>query len=120
MWKLDDRETYWYPVQVPMTDPETGRKQTFSFTAELRRLPQSELEEFMGKIKAGIESGDPVRDLDVCERVFVGWRDIQAPDGSQLEVNDSNRQKVLDTHPAPKQIVLAWMKSLGMDGRAKN
>lgn len=120
MFKLDDRQTYWHPVEVPMLNAETARKQNFTFQGEFFRLPQAELEDLLQRIREGTENGKPVRDREVVDLVFKGWKDIVDADDSQLEVNDTNRDRLLQRHPVQTQIVKAWMKSLGFEGRAKN
>lgn len=122
MFTLDDDTTYWFPVQVKMATNE-GRQRTFTFDAEFERLPQSELEDLLERVRRGADpekDDPPVRDREVVDRVFRAWRKVFGPDGSELVVNDTNRERLLETHPTQASIVRAWMKSVGLEGRAGN
>ncbi len=116
MFKLDQSETYWYPVTVEMTSDD-GRRRKFDFEAEFERIPQSEIKEMF---RPRDEDEPKLQDDEVVERVFRGWRKIVGPDDQPLEVNHENRRKLLDTYPVTSSIVKAFLKSIGIEGRAKN
>lgn len=118
MFTLDDKdETYWYPVPVEMISKEDGRKQKFTFDAEFARLPQDEIDELFRKR----EDDEPaLKDEQVVAKVFRGWRKVQDADGSELAVNDENRERLLKRYPVQKSIVMAYLKSIGIEGRLKN
>lgn len=117
MFNLDDvGDTYWYPVSVELTDKE-GKKQRFKFDAEFVRLPQDEITELFRKRE---EDEVALKDIEVLERVFRGWRGIGMADGRPLDVNEDNRDKLLNLHPVPSSITSAYLKSLGFEARAKN
>lgn len=117
MFKLDESPTYWYPVVVEMTAQEGGRKQKFTFEAEFNRITQDELNEIF-RVRG--EDDAPLKDSEVLDRVFVGWRDIQDASGHPLQVNASNREQLLNRFPVPGCIVKAFLKSIGIEGKAKN
>ena len=112
-----ENETYWYPVQVELTAKEGGRKQKFDFEAEFNRLPQDEINELF---RSRGEDEEKLRDADVIERVLVGWRKIKDHNGEDLIVNDENRATLLKQFPVPASIVKAFLKSIGIEGKAKN
>jgi hypothetical protein len=118
MFQLDDSPSYWYPVPVELVDAN-GRTRKFSFDAEFARLEQDEITEMF---RPRDEGEPPLRDADVVERVFRGWKPDQVKDvdGSPLEVNDTNREKLLNRFPVPRSIVKAYLKSIGVEGKAKN
>lgn len=116
MFTLDQSPTYWFVVPVEMTD-ENGRRRKFDFDAEFNRLPRSEITELL---RTREEGESPLKDADVVERVFVGWRRINDANGNELVVNAANRAALLDTHPVEASIVRAYLKSLGIEGAAKN
>jgi hypothetical protein len=115
MFKLDEEEGYWYPVTLELVDGE-GKKRKGDFDAYFARLQQSEITELLSR-----EEGDePIKDQDICDKVFLKWRKVQGADGSELAVTDENRAKLLDIFPVRPNVVRAWLKSIGIEGRSKN
>jgi len=116
MFKLDQGNTYWFPVTVEMTDAE-GRKRKFDFDAEFERIPQDEINDFFRKREEGEE---PLKDADLIERVFRGWRRVQDAEGRDVPVTPENRAALLNVFPVSPSIARAWLKSIGIEGKAKN
>lgn len=116
---LDNEESHFFPVQVPMLDKD-GRKRQFQFDAEFTRLPQAELEELLARVREGAKNDNPVKDSEILDRVLIGWRKVQDSEGRELEVNADNRHRLLQKVPVQSCIVKAWMKSLGFDGKLGN
>lgn len=114
MFKLEDRNTRFYPVEVPMKDDE-GRERKFKFDGEFNILTQDEAEELLK-----VNSTEVVRDAVICDRVFAGWRKVQGPDDRDLAINDENKTKLLNVLGMRGAIVRAWMKSAGLEGLLKN
>lgn len=117
MFQLDQEKTYWYPVVVEMTAKEGGRKQKFTFEGEFNRLPQDEITELF---RPRSEDETPLKDAEVLDRVFVGWRQVQDAEGRTLEVNPENREALLNRFPVSSSVVKAFFKSIGVEGKAKN
>lgn len=117
MFQLDQDKTYWYPVTIEMTAKEGGRKQKFTFEAEFNRIAQDEITELF---RTRGEDESPLKDAEVLERVFVGWRDVQDAAGRPLEVNPENREQLLNRFPVSACVVKAFFKSIGIEGKAKN
>lgn len=108
MFILDDsKKTRWFPVEVEVFNDE-GRKRTFPFDGEFAATTQDEVNE---TIKSGLT------DIEIAERKLVGWRKIQTPDGSQLEVTDENRRRLVLQPGVARAIVKAWMKSVGIEAK---
>lgn len=116
MFTLDQDATYWFPVTVEMTDKD-GRRKKFDFDAQFNRLEQDEINEMFRKRE---DDEPPIKDSEVVARVFAGWRKIADKDGGELAVNDDNRTRLLNTFPVQSSIVKAFLKSIGIEGRAKN
>lgn len=110
-------ETYWYPVTVQLAATEGGRQQKFTFEAEFKHLEQ----EVVSEMFRTREEGEPaLKDAEVLDKVLVGWRDVQDAEGRPLAVNDENRALLLNIFPVPSSIVKAFLKSIGIEGKAKN
>ncbi|KAB2901282.1 MAG: hypothetical protein F9K31_02535 [Dokdonella sp.] len=116
MFKLDQSDSYWYPVQVEMTDA-AGRRTRFSFEAQFERLPQSDINEIF-RVRG--EDEPPLKDSEVLDRVLRGWRGVQDAEGRELEVTPENRAMLLEIFPVPASIIRAFLKSIGWEGKAKN
>jgi len=117
MFKLGQSESYWYPVTIELVDVE-GKKKKFDFDAKFKRLDDDERRDLLVR-----EDGDdrPLpKDKEVVQQVFEGWRKVQDAEGGELTVNDSNREALLKVEGMTRAIVIAWAKSIGIEGRAKN
>jgi len=112
-----ESQPYWYPVVIELNDNE-GKKKKFEFDAQFERLDDDERSDFLYRPE-GDDRPLP-NDAQICERVFKGWRKVNDEEGAQLEVNDSNRQALLKVEGIKKAIAKSWLKSIGIEGRAKN
>jgi len=106
MFKLDLSPTYKYPVNLELVDAD-GRPVKRSFEASFARLDQTEIDELLDGARAG-----EVKDLQICERVLVGWSGIQDGDGNAIEFSPEARARLLNVHPVRPSVVVAWMESL--------
>jgi len=116
MFTLDEGSTYWYPVTVEMTGSD-GRRKRLDFEAEFERLPQDEINEMF---RQRDEDEPALKDVDVIDRVLRGWRGVKDASGEVLEVNASNRARLLNVYPVQPSIIRAFLKSIGIEGKAKN
>lgn len=116
MFQIDQEETYWYPVPIELTNAE-GRMKKFDFDALFERIGQ---EEFNDLFRPREEGEEPLKDADVVERVFRGWRRVQNADGSETPVTPENRARLLNIRGVPAAITRAYLKSNGIEGKAKN
>lgn len=115
MFKLDQNENFWFPVSLELTGDE-GKKLRMDFDAQFKRIAQSEITALLHR-----EEGEaPPTDQQIVDAVFVGWRKVQDADGAELPVNAENRTRLLDTFPVRREVVRAWLKSIGIEGKAKN
>lgn len=116
MLKLDQSESYWYPVVIELIDAE-GKKKKFDFDAKFKRLDEDERAE-LAKKTGGDDAEITVRDL--VQDIFIGWRKVQDSNGDELVVNDDNRSKLLKVEGIHSAILNSWKKSIGIEGNAKN
>lgn len=80
--------TYFAPAEFNVLDAD-GKLAKQLFDIQCKRLKKSELEQLDVDIKAWAEerraNKEPGNsDRKIIERVIVGWRAVQAPDGSEL------------------------------------
>lgn len=116
MFTIDQDDLYWYPVTIELTNAD-GRRKKFDFDAQFERIGQDEFNELFRKRE---DDESPLKDADVVERVFRGWRRVHNADGSETPVTDENRAKLLNIRGVPGAIALAYLKSNGIEGKAKN
>lgn len=107
--------TYWYPVTVDLLG-EDGKTQKFEFDAKFKRLTDQEQQDIFNPP----EGGKVISDNEVCDRVFVGWRNVYYGTGDEFPVDDANRELLLSIVPTRARVVAAWMKSIGLEGKVKN
>lgn len=108
---LSSKPSYWFKVTVKRPNDEKGNWDSFDFMGEFKRRSAPEIQEM---VKKGLPA-----DAELLGTEFIGWRDIKQPDGSVLEVNDSNRTALLAEPFVESAIVRAWLESAVM-GPAKN
>lgn len=109
MFILDDtKKTRWFPVEVEVFNDE-GRKRTFPFDGEFETTTQDEVNDFLNRC---------MKDVEIADQKLVGWRNIQTPDGGQLEVNAENRRRLIQQPGVARAIVKAWMKSVGIEAKS--
>ena len=111
MFVLSNKPSYWFKVTVRRPNDESGGWDTFDFMGEFHRRDKQ-------YIKAMFEKGAP-GDAKIVESEFIGWKDVKQPDGSELEVNASNRTALLAQLGVEASIVRAWLES-SVTGPAKN
>jgi len=112
MFKLGKSQDYKWPVEVKLpTDGGGWTKETFD--AQLRRLPQSRLDELRSKGEAS-----EVSDSEICREIVVGWSGVT--DGEdQVPFSPENLSRLLDIPGVAHAIVMAWIESLS-GSRRKN
>lgn len=106
---------YWYPVTVDLIG-EDGKTQKFEFDAKFKRLTAEQQRD----IFSPPDGGSVPNDNEILDLVFLGWRKVYLSNGEEVPVNDENRATLLSIPPTPARITLAWMKSIGIEGKAKN
>lgn len=108
---LNDKKTYRFPCTVKRPNETTGKWEAFEFSCEFNRRSRPEIE-------AIFKAGAP-NDAEIVATEFVGWAGVKQPDGSDLEVNDSNRVVLLAEPFVQAAIVRAWLES-AVTGPQKN
>lgn len=78
-------ETYLWPVHYKMPD-ESGALHAFEFKGRFRYL---DLDQIKAEAEAGVKDGDFIR------KVFVGFKGINAPDGSEQPDTPENITELL-------------------------
>lgn len=108
-------DSYYYPVVVELVD-EDGNKNRFSFDAKFLRLDTDEQKDILNP-----PEGQTVpNDKDLLKRVLVGWRGVRLASGDEVPFSPEARERLLAISPTPGCIVIAWMKSIGIDAKVKN
>ena len=128
MFVLDQSDSYLWPVSLEL--PENGKKKTFTFNAEFKRLPQEEVEElrqrhsvqikrivaamdrFNNEDELGInDAGDETREL--CNAVLCGWEKVTDAAGEPVIFTEAAKRRMYQVQGAPAAIFDAWIESLG-------
>lgn len=131
MFVIDQSDSYSWPVSIEL--PVNGAKKVFTFDAEFRRLPQSEVEELrqrhannLAKIRRVlaaldsysqeeadgiVEVGDETREL--CDEVLCGWSKVSDSSGEEVEFSEASKRQMYKVQGAPGAILTAWLDSLG-------
>ncbi len=112
MFKLDQSQSYSWPVAVEF--PISGGKfEKQTFDAEFKRLPQSRMKEVLST------ETETIPDLEFSKEVLLGWKGIQAADGSEIPFSESARDQLLDVPLVARAVVMAFLNS-ATGGKIKN
>ena len=108
---LSNKPTYRFKVVVKRPNDESGGWDAFEFLGEFKRLAQTEIDAlFKEKLP---------EDLPLLERVWIGWSGVKTAEGTELEVNASNRTLLLAEPGVRTALLRAWLES-AVTGPAKN
>lgn len=108
---------FWFPVVVELLDKESGRRKKFQFDGQFEEADQPDLIEMFRRREEGEEK---LKDTDVLDRYFHGWRKIDDRAGKPVPVTPENRERLLRKAGVAKGIVNAFLKAHGLDGLVKN
>lgn len=113
MFKIATSQTYFFPVAVELPG-DNGKTSKVTFDAEFRRLTQTQLEDFTGRVKDGSLTDDAF-----VREVLVGWKGVQDEDGNDLPFSEGNRDMLMDIYPVRSSVIKAFFESIS-GARAKN
>jgi hypothetical protein len=128
MFVLDQSDSYFWPVSIEL--PENGKKKTFTFDAEFKRLPQEDVEKLRQRhtiqIKRIVEAMDSYKDEDglgindagdetreLCDAVICGWAKVKDAAGDDVPFTEASKRRMYQVQGAPAAIFDAWIESLG-------
>jgi hypothetical protein len=114
MFKIAQSDRFTFPVPVEIVG-DNGRRITQTFDATFKRLTQPEFKQLMQRAQA-----NEIDDLAIAADVLLGWRGIQAEDGTDMPFSDENREKLLQIWPVLPAVVSAFIESHGPKAKAKN
>jgi hypothetical protein len=114
MFKLDLSNTYWWPVKFAVPREAGGTVDTFTFTAEFRRLPVDESTSIFDEA-----AKKKAPDNDIARQLIVGWKDVMDGNGAPVPFSDVALARALTIHGFGSAVVQAYVDSLSQ-GAAKN
>lgn len=114
MFKLGQSDSFSYPVEVEVVG-DGGKRSTYTFDAQFRRLPSDELNEISRRAREG-----DVNDAGLVREVLVGWKGILDEDGSELPFSEASRERVCRVWPVTPSIVAAFLEANSPKGKQKN
>lgn len=113
MFVIGKSDSYSWPVTVEFP-VDNGKMETQSFTARLKRLPQTKLEE----IELAMVN-EKMSDREVAKEVLVGWEDVVDANSKEIPFSDTAKDQLLDHALVAGAIVRALHESL-RGGKRKN
>lgn len=119
------KENFTWPVVYRMPT-DGGEFEENEFLAIFKLLPQDEMDQILAKARtAGATLGAmqaAALDLDneILDKAFVGWKDVQLPDGSAFEVTPENRANLLRLPGMRSALVLAFFSTINGQAARKN
>ena len=119
--------TFTWPISY-RERTDGGRYRQHNFTAEYKRLPQSELEEIQlsyQRLKSDVSRDVPVDSIptrEICNRIWVGWSDIFEEDGTtQVPFSEELKSELVQREGLADAIVETYIESAAQaKAKAKN
>jgi hypothetical protein len=102
MFKISVSPSYSYPVTVDLP----GARVKPTFDAVFKRLPQSELDVLIEKVKS-----NEMDDAGFVREVLVGWKGVSDETG-ELVFSEENLSSLLNVYPVARCVVEAFYASL--------
>jgi len=104
MFKLDQTESFYWPVEVNIpTDGGKHDKQTFD--AQFKRVSQTRLQEMRQEIEDG-----KATDAGFVREVMVGWRGV-TDRGTEVPFSETTLAQLLDIPTVEASIVMAFVQA---------
>jgi len=101
---LDQSPSYKWKVEVNVN--KDGTVHTEVFTALFKNITQSRFKEMIKMVE-----DKQIDDIDVTKEILVGWEDMEAADGTQVEFNKSNLHKLCEVRGFATAVGFAFMES---------
>ena len=98
--------TFFWPVKVELA-VDNGKYEKQSFDAEFKRLPQSKIEEIVGKIR----SEEITSDVLLARDLIVGWRGVLDDQGNEVPFSEAMKDQLLDVPTVASSIVSAFFEA---------
>ena len=122
---LKQSDSYTWPVSIKLP-ANGGKRERQTFDAELKRLPQSRINEIQllanNRVKAlerGDDVGDGISDLSIADEILVGWDGIVDGDGEPVPFSKGSKAQLLDVPFMAGAIIEAFFDSL-VEQKRKN
>jgi hypothetical protein len=122
---LKRNPTFTWPISY-RERTDGGRYRQHNFTAEYKRLPQSELEEIQlsyQRLKSDVSRDVPVDSIptrEICNRIWVGWSDIFEEDGTtQIPYSEELKRELMEIEGLADVLVETYIESAAK-AKAKN
>lgn len=121
-FKLQQSATYVWPVKIVLPI-DGGKRETHTFDATFRRLPQSRINEIIKLAKlqerGRLDEDQELEDQDAAREIMTGWDGVQDDDGKAVPFSEGALSQLLEIPTVAGQIVRAWFGSLA-EAKRKN
>jgi hypothetical protein len=121
-FKLQQSATYVWPVKIVLPI-DGGKRETHTFDATFRRLPQSRINEIIKlarlQERGRLEDDQELEDQDAAREIMVGWDGVQDDDGKAIPFSEGALTQLVEIPTVAGQIVRAWFGSLA-EAKRKN
>ncbi|MDT8998350.1 hypothetical protein RQP53_03560 [Paucibacter sp. APW11] len=108
MFCLDLSPSFQWPVTFTLPKESGGTAVSNTFTAELRRLPGSEIDRLAEDARSG-----KLSDRQIAERLLIGWADgeIRDRNGANVPVNPATLAALLDVASLAGAVVKGYFEA---------
>jgi hypothetical protein len=121
-FKLQQSATYVWPVKIVLPI-DGGKRETHTFDATFRRLPQSRINEIIKlarlQERGRLEDDQELEDQDAAREIMTSWDGVQDDDGKAIPFSEGALTQLLEIPTVAGQIVKAWFGSLA-EAKRKN
>ena len=114
-FQLKQSDSYSWPITL-ILPVDGGRREKHTFDGELKRLPQSRINEIVKQARA-MESrfsddDEILEDQSAAREILVGWSGVVDDDGKEVKFSESSLNQLLEIPTIASQIVRAWFDSI--------
>jgi hypothetical protein len=122
---LKQSTSYTWPIKL-VIPVNGGKKETYTFDAEFKRLPQSRIDEVLRlarDVERGDAEADEVEDQALARELLIGWSGVVDDDGQEVPFSESSMKQLMEIYTVPGQILKHFFESTKSEkkpGRRKN
>jgi hypothetical protein len=112
---LKQSATYTWPITLVLPI-DGGRREKHTFDGELRRLPQTRINEIIRQARlqerGKLTDDEELQDQDAAKEILAGWTNVVDDKGEEVPFSESALNQLLEIPTVAGQIVRTWFESL--------
>lgn len=112
---LKQKTSYTWPI-VLLIPVDGGTRQKCTFDGELKRLPQSRINEIIKLARAAelgrLDDDEMLDDKAAAREILIGWSGVLDDDNNEIPFSEAALNQLLEIPTVAGQIIKAWFNSM--------